>query len=163
MIQEILTAIKTLFQAEPSLSSVTNYHLVDGMIPGIKPTISISCAKVKYEDYDPVKDEAIAPVRIYVYIQDMQVERGETTIRLLTEEVRYTLLADMYLDGLIDNSTVKEITFESDQTEKGFILHYALIDYEVKYYVTRQRPDNTIPTTIGFGNTVNSEEVDFDL
>jgi hypothetical protein len=163
MIQEILTAIKTLFQAEPSLSSVTNYHLVDGMIPGAKPTISISCGRIKFEDYTPVQDEAIAPVRIYVYTIDMQPERGEATIRALMEEVRFTLLGDMYLGGLVDNSTVKEITFESDLTKDSQILHFALIDYEVKYYVSRQRPDNTIPTAIGLDNAVNSEVVDFDL
>jgi hypothetical protein len=162
MIQEILSAIKTSFQAASQLSSVTNYHLVDGMIPGLKPTISISCGRIKFEDYTSDQDEAIAPVRIYVYIQDMNPERGEATIRALTEEVRFTLLGNMYLTGLVDNSSVKEITFESELTQKGELLHFALIDYEVKYYQSRHRPDNSIPLTIGMNNAVNSEVINFD-
>lgn len=130
-IDSILNAIKTTLQAETRLSSVTTYHLVDGMIPGIKPSISIGCGKIRYSDYDSLNDEALAPVRIYVYVHDMNAERGESTIRGLAKEVRFTLLANLYLGGLVDESTVTDITFESAESQQSQILHYALIDYEV--------------------------------
>lgn len=156
-VQDILSAIKTQLQADAALSSVTNYHLVDGMVPGAKPTISIGCGTVKYEHYDRDQDEAHLPVRIYVYARDAMPERGETTIRSLASEIRYALLEDMYLGGVVDSSTVAGITFESDQVEQGFLLHYALIEYDVVYYEPRQRPAGDIPTANEIDATFNSE------
>lgn len=160
-IDSILNAIKTTLQAETRLSSVTAYHLVDGMVPGVKPTISIGCGQLRYSDYDRDQDEVIAPVRVYVYAQDMQAERGETTIRNLAKEIRYTLLANMDLGGLVDASTVTGISFDSEQMQQAMLLHFACVEYDVKYYEPRQRPPASDPPTVAeFVGTLNSETLD---
>ncbi|NOV01348.1 hypothetical protein [Paenibacillus planticolens] len=148
MIDEILNAIQSTLQAEERLSSISKYNLVDGMIPGLKPTVSIGCGRIKYNDYDRDQDEATAPVRIYVYTHDMNAEKGEATIRNLAREIRFTLLENMYLGGLVDASSVTEITFESDQVNQGQLLHYAMIDYDVKYYESRQRSEKDAPPLV---------------
>jgi hypothetical protein len=159
-IDDVLNAVKSTMQAESRLSTITVYHLVDGMIPGVKPCASISCAKLRFEDYDSDQDEVHAALRIYIYLHHMKAEDGEQAIRQLAQEVRYTLLADQYLGGLVDMSTVTDVTFESAESQNSQILHYALIDYDVKYYAPRMRPADTPPPTVEeIDATFNSESI----
>lgn len=148
IIDEILQAIQTTLQASSGLISVSTYHLIDGFIPGAKTTISIGCGDTKYSFYNRTQDEAETPIRIYVYTTDMNPERGESTIRSLASEIRYTLLENMYLGGLVDSSTVDRITPGTGETDKGMLLHFAIVEYSVKYYESRLRPDTTIYPTV---------------
>lgn len=150
MIDDILNAIKGTFQADTNLASVTTYHLIDGMIPGMKPTISIGCYEVKYSDYDSDQDEVNASIRIWLYFHHMKPEDAEKLVRQLTQQIRYSLLGNMYLGGLVDASTVKSITFETEQVNQTQTLYYAMVDYEVKYYEPRQRPDGLTPPTLDY-------------
>jgi hypothetical protein len=157
-IDDVLNTVKSTMQAESRLSSITTYHLVDGMIPGVKPCVSISCPKLRYEDYDSDQDEVHATLRIYVYLHHIKAEIGEQSIRQLVEEVRYTLLDNQYLDGLVDTSTVSGVMFESAESQQSQVLHYALIDYEVKYYAPRLRPADIPPPTVDeIDATLNDE------
>lgn len=158
MIDDVLNAVKATIQAESRLSAITTYHLVDGMIPGVKPCASISCARLRYDDFDSDQDEVLASIRVYVYQHHLQPEKGEQAIRQLAQEVRYALLANQYLGGLVDMSTITNVAFESAESNQSQVLHYALIDYEVKYYEPRQRPADTPPPTVAeLDVTVNSE------
>ncbi|MEC0231289.1 hypothetical protein [Paenibacillus alba] len=164
MIQEIIEAIKEKLKAEPRLNEIKTHHIVDGMLPALGPTISIGCEKIKYADKDSDLDEVTANIRVYVYTKDMAAERGEQKIKYLAKEIRYTLLEDIYLGGLVGSSTVTDITHMSDQVNNGSLIHFAMVDYEVTYFESRRRPDNDpLPTVKVIGGTLNSQQIDIDL
>lgn len=163
MIDQILLAVKGTFQADPTLAEVTTYHLVDGMIPSVKTTISIGCYEIKYNDYDRDQDEVTASIRVWLYLHSIKPEDGENQVRQLTQQLRYSLLADMYLGGLVDASTVKSIAFDTEQANLSQTLYYAMLDYEVKYYESRNRTEPGVPTAVDIQATLNSETIDIEL
>ncbi|MFB6364473.1 hypothetical protein ACFCP7_10465 [Paenibacillus elgii] len=158
MIQKILTSIRDTMQNDKRLSSIQKYHLVDGMLPGgIHPSVCIGCNRLRYSDYDRDQDEVIAPVRIYLYMHDAIAERGEEKIRGLTNDIRYAILANQYLDGLVDAMTIVEISFDSTDVSTGQFIHFAAIDVEAKYYEPRRRAQEDLPTVREIENEISQE------
>lgn len=154
MIQKILEAVRETLRADRRLASIGTYHLVDGMVPGINTSACIGCSRLRYSDYDRDQDEVIAPVRIYIYTHDAKAERGEEKIRGLTNDIRYAILANQYLDGLVDAMTIVEISFDSTDVSTGQFIHFAAIDVEVKYYEPRRRPQEDLPTVREIENEI---------
>lgn len=137
---DILDALVSAMQADTALASVSAYHKVEGMVPGVKPTVSVWIEKPKYKPYDNSMDEAEVPIHIGITVKDMQAERGEQVVRGYAEEIRMLCTADQRtLGGLIDDSFFESWEFESVKSEQFQLLHLAEGIWNVCYYAPRAR------------------------
>jgi len=140
MLDDILNAVVADMQADVALAEVTSYHKVEGMVPGLKPTISVWVPKQKFTEYTNDEDECNAEIHIGVSVHDMQPERGEQHVRTLAKEIRLLLTADDHtLGGLIDDSFLSEWEFESIKPDQTLMLHLGEAVWQVKYYEPRNR------------------------
>lgn len=137
-IDEILNKIVKLLEAHPGLSTVKKWHKVDGMIPAVHPSGSVSPVQEDFEQVTRDKDESTVRFAIFVYLQHVNPETGEQQIRELAHNVRLALTANndnRRLDGVggTTDSYIYSIKYMTIDASSTLLLHAAEIDYRVKY------------------------------
>jgi len=151
---DILGAVVAAMQGDTALVEIQTYHQVEGMIPGIDPSVSVWIPKPRYKEYTNDLDEVDAEVHIGLCLYDMDPERGESRVRAFAEEIRMLFTADDHtLDGLLDDSFFESWEFASTATEQYELLHLADGIWIVTYYASRAR--DVEPTDM-------MDELDFD-
>lgn len=141
MLDDILNAIIAALQADTLLpETFGTYNKVQGMIPGLDPTVSLWVPEQKFKDYDNDYDEVDAEIHIGIALQDIDAESGEQRIRALAEEIRLLLTADQRtLGGLIDDSFLSDWKFDTYQANETEQLHLGEAMWNAKYYAPRSR------------------------
>jgi len=139
-IDDILDQVVLTLQADQGLSSIKKWHKVDGMIPSVHPSGSVSVSEEGFDEVTVDKDDTTAQLTIYVYLQHANPETGEAQVRTLAHTVRacLTALPNRTLNGLVSDGHVKKIKYMTVDASETMLLHAAEITYKVQYFCTKR-------------------------
>jgi hypothetical protein len=168
LIDYILDKITDILKKEPSLANVVHWHKINGLVPGIKRTVSIGCDDEDYGEYTQSLDEGIAKIKIYVSLdnrelsannrrtEEQRLEYGERCIRQFAKNIRLCLVSKHTLDGAADTSYISKIEYVTADEHKD--LHIAVISFEAKFYASRKSPyrELTMPIVMSGPGTLTS-------
>ncbi len=135
-IYEIIDAIVAQLEADDGLSDVQDYHRMNGFTVSRRPTISVGAEEIHYESENRDIDRAEADIKVYVYLDDRELERGENTVWELASRIRIALLSDPYLGGVLDDLQVlgmKGVYAEVSNSN----LHACQLDVRAVFYEDR--------------------------
>lgn len=132
-------AVETL-KADTALGKIKKWHKVDGMIPSVHPSGSVSVAEEDFEELTVDKDDTTASLTIYVYLQNVNPEAGEAEIRSLAHAVRecVTDQKNRTLGGHVTDGHIKKIKYMTVDASETLLLHAAEITYIVTYFSSKR-------------------------
>lgn len=170
MINKIIEKTVEILKNEKSLSDVKEWRHINGLVPSKCREISIGCDELRYEEYSQSLDECNATLKIYASLENRELavlarrpnedrlEYGERAIREMAENIRFILVENYTLDGVVDVSSVDQVEFVS--ADGHVDLHIAVISFAVKYYAERQA-EYSGPTVKEIYMRMNEEEMKF--
>jgi len=145
MPNEIVDLVNDVLCAAPGLAKIKDWNKANGLVTVAAPGCSIGLEKDDYAEYTREKDEAIAFLSILFWIKNVDPASGEAQVRALAQEARQVLIDNRTLSGAAANSYVHGIRYTTAEGGKSLILHLAEMDYRVKYYSSRIRPETPAP------------------
>ncbi len=135
-VYEVIDAIVALLKSDEGLREIGEYHRMNGFTVPRRPTVSVGSEKIKYEEDTRDKDRAEAEIKIYVYLDDRDLERGENTAWELASRIRLVLLSNRLLGGVLDEMFVSGIQAVYAEVSNSN-LHACQIDVAAIYYEDR--------------------------
>ncbi|SDI49244.1 hypothetical protein [Paenibacillus naphthalenovorans] len=137
-VYEVIDAIIEHLQADDGLQDVRDFHRMNGFAVPRRPTISVGAENVKYETDTRDLDRAEAEIKVYVYLDDRELERGESTAWELASRIRLSLLSNRYLGGILEDLEVKGIQAVYAEVSNSN-LHACQVDVTAIYYEERRK------------------------
>lgn len=135
-VYEIIDAMETVLQQSEELVSIRKYYKMNGFTIPRYPTISIGAEEVDYSEETRACDRSESVIKVHVYLDDVDLERGEKTTWELAGKVRRVLLKNRLLGGLVDDLVVKKIKGVYTEVSNSN-LHACAIDVVVIGYEER--------------------------
>lgn len=136
-LSDIIHAALDVLKDEPGLAEIEDWQEVNRFIPLKSPGISVGAEKETFTAYDRRFDNTEVSLKIYVWVNDSDPARGESEVRRFARLVRYALVKDPYLDGLIDSGFVSEIKYSASDQGQEMLTYLAGMDYQVSCLTQR--------------------------
>ncbi|MGG1600573.1 hypothetical protein [Paenibacillus naphthalenovorans] len=140
-VYDVIDAIVSRLQADDGLTDIREYHRMNGFTIPRKPTVSVGAEKVTYQTESRDIDRAEADIKVYVFTDDRDLERGENTVWELASRIRLALLSDPYLGGLVDDLQVSGIQGVYAEVSNSN-LHACQLDVTAVFYEERHKPES---------------------
>jgi hypothetical protein len=135
-IDDILDGMATILETDQNLATIKKWHKVNGMIPSVHPTGSVSVSDEDFTEITQDKDDTTALFTIYLYLQHADPAAGEKQVRTLAHQVRSCLMKkeNRDLGGLALDVFIKKIEYLTVDASKTELLHAAEITCQVQYF-----------------------------
>jgi|GEM_PF-6356036 len=154
-LDEVLQALIATLKKEPDLTMVEHWYSINGLLPNVKPTVSVGVDKVTYEEDTRDFDRAMADINIFFAVDETgldadqrrddedRIEYAERVIQDMAQAARLCLCEYRTLGGVLDNSYVGQVDFIYSDDAKN--LHVAQISFEAIFYAPRKRQKKSVP------------------